>query len=47
VKLASLFLKVASFHLLLLIAIVIALTRRDLVVATRRGLAQCGPYTTY
>jgi hypothetical protein len=36
-----------SFYLLLLTAIVLALTRRDLVVATGRGLAQCGPYKTY
>jgi hypothetical protein len=34
------FIPKGSFHLLLLIAIVLALTRRDLVVATGRGLAQ-------
>jgi hypothetical protein len=43
---ACLFLLKGSFYLLFLKAIVIALTRRDLVVATGRGLAQCGPYTT-
>jgi hypothetical protein len=46
VKLVSLFLKV-GFHLLLLIAIVRATTRRDLVPPTGRGLAQCGQYTAY
>jgi hypothetical protein len=44
---ACLFIPKDSFHPLLLIAIVLALTRMDLVVATGRGLAQCGPYTTY
>jgi hypothetical protein len=44
---ACLFIPEGSFHLMLLIAIVLATTRRDLVVAMGRGLAQCGPYTTY
>jgi hypothetical protein len=44
---ACLFIPKGSFHLRLLIAIVIALTRRDLVMATGGGLAQCGPYTAY
>jgi hypothetical protein len=44
---ACLFILRGRYHLLLLIAIVLALTRRDLGVATGGGLAQCGPYTTY
>jgi hypothetical protein len=40
---ACLFILRGRYHLLLLIAIVLALTRRDLGVATGGGLAQCGP----
>jgi hypothetical protein len=44
---ACLFILRGRYHLLLLIAIVLVLTRRDLGVATGGGLAQCGPYTSY
>jgi hypothetical protein len=44
---ACLFILRGRYHLLLLIAIALVLTWRDLGVATGGGLAQCGPYTSY
>jgi hypothetical protein len=46
VKLASLFLEV-GLHLLLLIAIVLTTTRRDLLALARDARPRCGVYTAY